>query len=110
MEIMTIERPKGFDIYIIEICQIVLQMLFMLDVIFRVHSQYPNWKHYFSDYWNKSDFFLMIVTMIPVITYGLVGEELEDYFGLLRILRVLRILRLLNWIHDLNVSIAWGVV
>ena len=103
LEIVTIEKTRGKNLYFIEICQIVLQVLFMLDVFVRWHAQYPNWRHFFNDAWNSSDFVLMLITMIPVVTYGLVNESLEEYFGLLRILRVLRILRLLNWIHDLNV-------
>ena len=102
-EIASIDR-SGHDVFVLDICQIVLQILFMLDVLFRVHGHYPNWKHYMNDSWNSTDFALLIVTMIPVATYGMDDGDLKEFFGLLRILRVLRILRLLNWIHDLNVS------
>jgi hypothetical protein len=105
LEIMSIDSALGSFHFVAEIGQIiVLQGFFVFDILIRIHAQYPSWAHYFDDSWNVSDFCLMLVTMIPIITNGIVDQQLGEIFRLLRILRVLRILRLLNWIHDLNVS------
>jgi hypothetical protein len=101
---MEPKAKERVNIYIIEICRVVLQSFFMCDVLFRIHAQFPNWKHFFHDNWNTGDLVLMLVTTIPAVTYGSVGKDLTEYFGLLSVLRVLRIFRILNWVHDLNVS------
>ena len=105
VEILSIERSDESELFVIEMFQIILQIFFMFDVFFRLHAHYPNWKVYFHDKWNSSDFAMMVVTFVPVFTYRLVQDDsIKEFIGLLSMLRVLRVLRLLNWIRDLNVS------
>ena len=84
------------DVTALEILQIVLQILFSVDIVCRVLSHYPSYKSYLNFNWNIFDCTLVVLTWVPIFTSGKV-------FGLLRVLRILRVLRLLNDIADLNI-------
>lgn len=95
LEIWTTQT--NVDVTPVEVLQIVLQILFSVDIIFRILSHYPNYRAYGYNNWNVFDFVLVFLTWFPIFTVG------NEVLGLLRVLRILRILRLLNDIADLNI-------
>mmetsp|Transcript_8029 Transcript_8029/g.13615 ORF Transcript_8029/g.13615 Transcript_8029/m.13615 type:complete len:1010 (-) Transcript_8029:710-3739(-) len=84
------------DVTAIDVLQIVLQILFTIDIICRILSHYPGYISYLHFNWNVFDCTLVLLTWVPIFTSGKV-------LGLLRVLRILRVLRLLNDIADLNI-------
>ena len=105
LELATIGPIARTELEIVSMCQAALQCLYVQDIAFRIHAQYPSWRSFFHDSWNTADFLLMLLTVVPIFSQGHVGRTVQRYLSLLRVLRILKLLKLLNWIIDLNVSL-----
>lgn len=76
VEIWVIQNPQS-NVKSISSFQIVLQIIFSVDIAMKLVANYPEASKFFNDRWNTFDFWLVIGTWIPLFTRGQPGH---DYF------------------------------
>lgn len=80
---------------------VVLQVIFSIDIIIKVVATYPSYINFWKKKWNRFDVCTVFLLWIALAFnfQGLLGRVLK----LLRVLRIFRILKLISKIPELNV-------
>ena len=82
LELWVIQNPNISRLYV-EWLQLILQILFTMDISFKVLAHYPASMKFFNDRWNTFDFALVLGTWVPIFTVGQPGHV---YFGMCHLL------------------------
>ena len=80
----------------------IILAIFTLDIIVKIVAEGEHPLHYFSDNWNKFDFFIVFACYIFLLPFM---PSVGSVLSMLRLLRLLRVLKLIRALPELRVII-----
>lgn len=82
---------------IIDLLDQIVLIIFIIEIILKMLSHYPNPLNYFKDPWNIFDFTIVAVCLLPLDT---------QYVAILRLARIFRVLRLISALPKLQIIVG----
>jgi voltage-gated sodium channel len=88
------------------IVDIIILLLFLVEILLKMFSNYPNPFNYFKNGWNIFDFIIVILVVLPYF-FNLDAESKHAFVALrlLRVFRALRLLRLVTHLKELQILV-----